>query len=442
MNLWPFLIFVAVAGACVGSFLNVVICRLPQRQSVVHPPSRCPQCEHRLAWYDNVPVLSWLWLRGRCRYCRTTISIDYPLIEALSAFLFVSLFCVYYLSSLRPEFSTPGLAGSWPVLGMHLILVGALIGATRIDALEYIIPLSISWTVIAIAFGLIPLAAWQLPATQLGFFMPPDRWVGPALGAVVGLIVANLLLRLGWIPLSFREPTTAEPELTNSSPDETAAQATRRSTLRAESCLRIGAMLAAATAVWFGSLGLLVAVIVAWMGVLVYTFDAAEHAPDPEQWFAHPHPRREVLKELLFMLPVALGITLGAVITWGGIGEGGPTLAAPLRAVAGVAMGLIAGGAIVWLVRIFGTLAFGREAMGLGDVHLMAAIGVVLGPIDVLVAFFIAPFIGLAYVLSTVGLGSLLKKRFCPIPYGPHLALACVIVMIFRLPLLRFLGII
>ncbi len=83
--------FAFVAGASIGSFLNVVIYRLPAGLSLVHPPSRCPHCAHRLKSYDNVPVLGWLWLGGRCRYCRHPISIRYPVIEAATGFLFVAI---------------------------------------------------------------------------------------------------------------------------------------------------------------------------------------------------------------------------------------------------------------------------------------------------------------------------------------------------------------
>ena len=83
------LVFAAVIGACIGSFLNVVIYRLPLGQSLVSPPSRCPKCDTRLNWYDNIPVFGWLLLRGRCRQCRNAISIQYPIVEAITALLFV-----------------------------------------------------------------------------------------------------------------------------------------------------------------------------------------------------------------------------------------------------------------------------------------------------------------------------------------------------------------
>lgn len=84
----------ALAGAfglLIGSFLNVVAYRLPRGESVVFPASRCPSCETRIRPYDNVPVLSWLWLRGRCRSCHTAISARYPVVEAATAALLVAV---------------------------------------------------------------------------------------------------------------------------------------------------------------------------------------------------------------------------------------------------------------------------------------------------------------------------------------------------------------
>ncbi|HWO87877.1 MAG TPA: prepilin peptidase, partial [Gemmatimonadales bacterium] len=72
-----------VLGSIVGSFLNVCIHRLPRDLSVVRPRSRCPSCERPIAWYDNVPILSWLALRARCRNCGAPISVQYPLVEAV-----------------------------------------------------------------------------------------------------------------------------------------------------------------------------------------------------------------------------------------------------------------------------------------------------------------------------------------------------------------------
>ncbi len=80
-------IFIILLGLAVGSFLNVAIHRLPQDQSLIRPSSHCPKCKNPIKWYDNLPVLSFSFLRGRCRHCGEKISIRYPLIELLSAFI-------------------------------------------------------------------------------------------------------------------------------------------------------------------------------------------------------------------------------------------------------------------------------------------------------------------------------------------------------------------
>lgn len=89
------LIVTGVVGAVVGSFLNVAILRLPAQQSLVRPRSRCPKCGAPVAWYDNIPIVSWLLLRGRCRHCGLPISIQYPLIEAACAALWVAAVWLY-----------------------------------------------------------------------------------------------------------------------------------------------------------------------------------------------------------------------------------------------------------------------------------------------------------------------------------------------------------
>ena len=85
-------IYAFIFGALFGSFLNVVIYRVPENKSVVFPPSRCPVCQHKIKWYENIPILSWIFLRGKCSGCKTKISFQYPLIELLmglaSFFLF------------------------------------------------------------------------------------------------------------------------------------------------------------------------------------------------------------------------------------------------------------------------------------------------------------------------------------------------------------------
>lgn len=91
-------IFVILFGLVIGSFLNVVIVRLPEQRSIVRPPSHCPTCQTPIPFYLNIPVLSYLILRGRCRFCRRPISPRYPLVEAFTAFTFWLAFWQYGLS--------------------------------------------------------------------------------------------------------------------------------------------------------------------------------------------------------------------------------------------------------------------------------------------------------------------------------------------------------
>lgn len=114
-----------VVGLCVGSFLNVVIARLPLGRSIVRPGSACPRCGRPICWYDNVPVLSFLLLRGRCRQCGTAISWRYPAVELGTACLFVLAFL-----SRGPSLELP----------IALILASALVVVTGIDLDHEIIP--------------------------------------------------------------------------------------------------------------------------------------------------------------------------------------------------------------------------------------------------------------------------------------------------------------
>ena len=75
-------LFVFAYGACLGSLTNVIVYRMPRGLSIVSPPSRCPKCDTRLSWRDNIPVFGWLLLRGKCRYCKNPISVEYPVVEA------------------------------------------------------------------------------------------------------------------------------------------------------------------------------------------------------------------------------------------------------------------------------------------------------------------------------------------------------------------------
>jgi len=137
-----------VLGACIGSFLNVCIYRIPAGESIVSPPSRCLKCGERIRWYQNIPLLSWIFLAGKCAACQSNISIRYPLIEALTGWLFLAV--VYYW----------GLG--WVSL-IFWIFVSLLVIVTFIDLDHQIIPDVISLPGIVLGFVgsfLIPWVTW------------------------------------------------------------------------------------------------------------------------------------------------------------------------------------------------------------------------------------------------------------------------------------------
>lgn len=157
----------AVLGALIGSFLNVVIHRVPAGLSVVHPPSACPNCGNRIRPYDNIPVISWLVLRGRCRDCGTPISARYPLIEAGTAVAF-GLVAAWMLSPLSPAGDIVAAAGERGLLAGALLLVAYLwlaassIALTAIDLETHRLPNAIvlpGYAVAAIGLGVPALLA-------------------------------------------------------------------------------------------------------------------------------------------------------------------------------------------------------------------------------------------------------------------------------------------
>jgi leader peptidase (prepilin peptidase)/N-methyltransferase len=114
-----------IYGLVIGSFLNVVIWRVPRKESIVTPPSHCPRCDAKIANRDNIPLVSWLVLRGRCRNCGTSISARYPLIEILTALLFAAVGARF--------------AHSW-ALPAFLVLAGALVALSIIDLEHFVLP--------------------------------------------------------------------------------------------------------------------------------------------------------------------------------------------------------------------------------------------------------------------------------------------------------------
>jgi leader peptidase (prepilin peptidase)/N-methyltransferase len=151
-------LFVFFLGAILGSFLNVCIYRLPKRESILSPPSHCPHCSEPIRFYDNIPIISYLLLRGKCRHCKGHISFRYPVVEVLSSLLSLALLVKYGLTLQSLLF---------------LLFSAALVIITFIDLDYQIIPDSIS--IPGIFFGI-----------GASFFIPMMSWLESLFGILIG----------------------------------------------------------------------------------------------------------------------------------------------------------------------------------------------------------------------------------------------------------------
>jgi len=241
-------------GACIASFLNVVIWRTPRGESIVSPPSHCPKCDAPIRWWQNIPIISWLALRGKCANCRAPISPRYIFVELLGGVLFLAAFIRI------------GSAGPW-------------------DAVR-----------------LVPLFVW---------------WIWISLMIVGSMIDFDLKLLPDFVT--------------------------------------VGGMV---------------------LGVAQGAFNSV---------FFHSS---------FFVL----------------------------HSLAGLAFGF----GLLWLIRFFGSKAFKREAMGMGDVFLMGAVGALFGPVAVLVTLILSSVVGSVVGLAMVALSKTRLGRFAEIPFGPYICAGCL----------------
>jgi leader peptidase (prepilin peptidase) / N-methyltransferase len=374
---WIWLVFVFAVGGCIGSFLNVVIYRLPLDKSIVSPPSSCPSCGSLIAFYDNIPMLSWLVLGGKCRKCKTRISVRYFIIELLTAGAFVGLFVLYFIVGVR-SFEIDGagglgafLNGGWLLYVVHILLFSAFVAASAIDMKLWVIPLSICWFVTAVGvvgsgLGMVLIGSEVVDQYHL---FPAASWQTGAIaaGAMIGMCISLLALKIGIFKASYMSESEEEEEMT------------------------------------------------------------LEGNNDAEEKINH---RLEMLREIVFLLPIVVcAFAWRWIVKNTGLNEWWVNFAEiPLiNGILGSLWGYCVGCGLVWATRILGTLGFGKEAMGLGDVHLLGAAGAVVGPVFVLIAFFVAPFFGLLWVGCQI-----FSRKIRQIPYGPFLSLGVFAVMIFH----------
>lgn len=431
-------LFVGAIGACIGSLTNVLAYRMPRGLGVVVPSSRCPSCQTKLTWRENIPIFGWILLRGRCRFCDVRVSAEYPIVEAFVALLFAGFFSLWYLvpddavwfglevGRIGPVWTRNGLGTTWPALVVLLTLLGSLTAMTIIDARTFTIPLVLTWVPAGVAAVVHTVHAgwleWSIgtlheirPGSYLGsgggrWITTPDwtwtlatpspaqwGWIGAGLGGVLGIGCSLLLQRLGLIRRSFADYETweagaiAEAEAERAASPSAPAEADNATTL----------------------------------------------------WIQYPHARREMVIETAFASPIVIGMIAGGWFTPGIVAAiagpwthdplGGPGMLPPVLAplwltvLGGVCLGYLIGGGVVWLVRILGSIVFNKEAMGMGDVHLMAAVGASLGWIDAVIGFFGAAFVGVAYTIAALVVGGKLKRAM---PFGPFLAVSTVLVLL------------
>ena len=271
-DLVPILAFFSFwLGACIASFLNVVIWRVPRGESIVSPPSHCPKCNSPIKWYQNIPILSWLALRGKCANCRAPISPRYICVELLGGLLFLAAFLWLWLPTVPLWFAVTHVVVMW-------IWIALMIAGSFIDFDHQLLP---DFTTVG---GMILGVAESLVSTCFNF------------------VYGDGVQASTWLKLT------------------------------------------------------------------------------PLFW----------------------------------------SLA-----------GLVFGFGLLWLVRWIGSKAFKREAMGMGDVFLMGAVGALFGPVAVLVTLILSSVVGSVVGVVLILLSKTKLGGFTPIPYGPYICMGCLAWMFY-----------
>lgn len=370
-------------GSFVGSFLNVVIHRLPRNESVVHPPSRCYSCGTGVRPGDNIPILSWLLLRGRCRFCRAPFSVRYLVGELTVAVLTgLVVYAVFVARWIPPPvwMRSAGVDDLWArclVTAALLAMLWWLWVCAVIDYDHSIIPdeLTKPWQVLAPALAVctpLPLGMWMPELwTLVPWFVAEDGlnthaapWAG--LRAVLWVAVPALCLLALSVP----------------------------------------------AARW------------------IYT----ACCPPDQRWRAEDHRGFAIGVWWFLGASVVHLAALAALAAWAGAAglRGGPELWLTITAAQAV-LGSLAGWMALYLVGLAGTVAFRRNAMGFGDVKFLAPIGALLAPPGVLLTFVFGAVIGTA-----VGIPMRLLGRGREIPFGPFLAAGAVATVIVGPEVLRW----
>ena len=454
------LFFWTATGLCIGSFLNAVIYRLPRDRSLRDPLwSFCPHCEHRIRWYDNLPVLSFILLGGRCRDCREPIATRYVVVEIGMALVALVLLDAFFVGHVRAGFSESvfgigdRLATDWPMYIAHLVLFACLISMSAIDLEHYWVDIRV--THFATLVGLLMHILWTPDHSRIEAIRPFDTTAVVSVGALVGLTVV-WLIRYCHSENDADDLGDSSPEF--GLPDEpqelTEAPAVAPSHSRASGWVAGLVLIALIVAVFLAetqskTVGHWARALIpmAFLFMLIVRESTVARDADAEivQTLEDERgtARNAVLSEFGMLVPAIVLALAG----WWAMRSSGVLAASvhssldggvriwdlallrhwsPLLGFATAATGFVIGGALGWVIRIVFTLVFGKEAFGTGDIHLMAAAGCVAGwPVVVLGFFLTCGLALLGWVLA------LPFKRSRALPLGPWLSLSFLIVVVF-----------
>ncbi len=435
-----------VLGAIVGSFLNVVIYRVPCGLSIIRPRwSFCPHCNARIRPWHNVPVIGWLCLRGRCHDCRAPISAIYPAIECATALMFLMIWDVLFVAGGVPGIES--VARDWPLAVAYLGLFAGLLATAAMDIESYTIDIRLSVLVMILGVACHAVRGMPVgPATAAGDgatgMLPPALCLS---GVVMGIVWLVTL----WIALRRAPAPTDEPQGVETPEEPTSYLDASDRPFQPWPIVAFAAAIAGLS-IWqlaapgrpdylsiepWALRGFAAAVLLMVLLVSASVVSREADAQIIEEIEAERHESRPMaVREFAWLLPtLAVGIAFLVFLRATGqidndfarfVGGEGSDAAWIGHAEAGcqAIAGMIFGAALGWGVRILGTLAFGKEAFGTGDIYIMAAIGAVAGFWAVLFTLFIAS------ILAIVGIGvTRFWKRSRAIPFGPWLGLGAFV---------------
>jgi leader peptidase (prepilin peptidase)/N-methyltransferase len=349
-------------GAFIGSFLNVCIHRLPRNESVVMPPSRCYTCGTQVTWYDNLPLISYLVLRGKCRWCAAPFSIRYFALELLVAIVTAGIVGLAFVAH------PPWVTAPWTTV-MPQLLAQALAAAVLIGLVYYLV-----------VSAFIDLEFMIIPDELTKSF----QWMAPFLAVGAGLNLAY-----GWNPGAWFFQRDVFDQVTYTP---------------------------APFLIWMTIIGVgAIAVLLASLPLARYIY--SKFCPVGQRWSADDH-RGFRIGVLWYAAACILPLIAIGIFT----AIGSPWSYRVSVHLAQALLGSLVGWFALYFVGLLGTVAFRRNAMGFGDVKFLAPIGAFLGPIGVLYVFFLAALFG-SLIGIPLRLSRAAQRE---IPFGPYLALGAL----------------